>query len=77
MLLGAIEHVVRKGGDAGLFMAKFMAERTLPPLPCANEFGFVGIEDFNIARELLAEFADAKTGVWQPLTSSLQTHLFH
>ena len=39
-----------------------------------------GIEDFNIAREdtlLAPAFADAKTGVWQPLTASLQTHLFH
>ena len=67
MLLGAIEHVVRKGGDARTFYGKIYGQEKNLTTAAIARMNLVlhGIEDFNIAREdtlLAPAFADAKTG---------------
>lgn len=67
MLLGAIEHVIRKGGDARTFYGKIYGQEKNLTTAAIARMNLVlhGIEDFKIAREdtlLAPAFADAKTG---------------
>ena len=67
MLLGAIEHVIRKGGDARTFYGKIYGQEKNLTTAAIARMNLVlhGIEDFKIAREdtlLAPAFTDAKTG---------------
>ena len=67
MLLGAIEHVSRKGGDARTFFGKIYGQEKNLTTAAIARMNLVlhGIEDFKVAREdtlLSPEFTDPSTG---------------